>query len=53
MLTNSAYSTAFSYSISKIGAKIRKHRLEKGMTQSELAFEIGVKDWSQISRMER
>jgi transcriptional regulator with XRE-family HTH domain len=36
-----------------IGEKIRKYRLAKGMTQSELAFECGDKDWSQISRMER
>jgi transcriptional regulator with XRE-family HTH domain len=36
-----------------IGDKIRKHRLAKGYTQSELAFECGDKDWSQISRMER
>ncbi len=33
--------------------KIRKYRLAKGLTQSELAFECGDKDWSQISRMER
>lgn len=36
-----------------IGDKIRKYRLGKGFTQSELAFECGDKDWSQISRMER
>jgi putative transcriptional regulator len=36
-----------------IGEKIRKYRLQKGYTQSELAFECGDKDWSQISRMER
>jgi transcriptional regulator with XRE-family HTH domain len=36
-----------------IGDKIRKYRREKGLTQSELAFECGDKDWSQISRMER
>ena len=36
-----------------IGEKIRKFRLAKGFTQSELAFECGDKDWSQISRMER
>lgn len=36
-----------------IGDRIRKHRLAKGLTQSELAFECGDKDWSQISRMER
>lgn len=36
-----------------IGEKIRKYRLDKGLTQAELAFECGDKDWSQISRMER
>jgi len=36
-----------------IGTKIRKYRLAKGLSQSELAFECGDKDWSQISRMER
>jgi len=36
-----------------IGEKIRKARLVKGFTQSELAYECGDKDWSQISRMER
>ena len=36
-----------------IGEKIRKYRLAKGLTQAELAFECGDKDWSQISRMER
>ncbi|MEI9912626.1 MAG: helix-turn-helix transcriptional regulator [Bacteroidota bacterium] len=36
-----------------IGDKIRKYRLAKGLTQAELAFECGDKDWSQISRMER
>ena len=36
-----------------VGEKIRKIRLSKGYTQSELAFECGDKDWSQISRMER
>jgi transcriptional regulator with XRE-family HTH domain len=36
-----------------IGENIRKYRLQKGFTQSELAFECEEKDWSQISRMER
>ena len=36
-----------------IGENIRKFRLAKGLTQSELAFECGEKEWSQISRMER
>ena len=36
-----------------IGDMIRKYRLARGLTQAELAFECGDKDWSQISRMER
>jgi transcriptional regulator with XRE-family HTH domain len=36
-----------------IGEKIRKYRLSKGFTQSDLAFACGEKEWSQISRMER
>lgn len=36
-----------------IGENIRKYRLLKGLTQSDLAFSCGDKDWSQISRMER
>jgi len=36
-----------------IGQNIRKHRLAKKITQSDLAFLCGDKDWSQISRMER
>lgn len=36
-----------------IGENIRKFRLAKGLTQNELAFECGEKEWSQISRMER
>ena len=36
-----------------IGENIRKYRRAKGYSQSELAFECGEKDWSQISRMER
>lgn len=36
-----------------IGQNIRKYRLLKGYSQSELAFECGEKEWSQISRMER
>jgi transcriptional regulator with XRE-family HTH domain len=39
--------------LKSIGEKIRKFRIAKGYTQSELAFECGDKDWSQISRMER
>jgi transcriptional regulator with XRE-family HTH domain len=36
-----------------IGEKIRKYRRAKSLSQTELAFECGDKDWSQISRMER
>jgi len=36
-----------------IGQNIRKYRLAKKITQSDLAFMCGDKDWSQISRMER
>ncbi len=36
-----------------IGENIRKYRLQKGITQNDLAFACGDKDWSQISRMER
>jgi transcriptional regulator with XRE-family HTH domain len=36
-----------------IGVNIRKYRLAKGLTQNDLAFSCGDKDWSQISRMER
>ena len=36
-----------------IGQKIRKFRLAKNLTQNDLAFMCGDKDWSQISRMER
>lgn len=36
-----------------IGQNIRKYRLAKKITQNDLAFMCGDKDWSQISRMER
>jgi len=35
-----------------IGAKIREHRLARGMTQAELAFSCNDKDYSQINRIE-
>jgi transcriptional regulator with XRE-family HTH domain len=35
-----------------IGAKIRKLRLKKGLTQMELAFACNDKDYSQINRIE-
>lgn len=37
----------------KVGDKIRKVRLNRGLTQSELAFKCGDIDLSQISRIER
>lgn len=36
-----------------IGQNIRKYPLAKKITQNDLAFMCGDKDWSQISRMER
>jgi len=39
--------------LKRIGERIRQFRIEKGLTQAELAQECGDKDWSQISRMER
>ena len=35
-----------------IGDKIRKLRLEKGLTQMDLAFACNDKDYSQINRIE-
>lgn len=35
-----------------IGAKIRAHRLQRGMTQMDLAFACNDKDYSQINRIE-
>jgi transcriptional regulator with XRE-family HTH domain len=36
----------------KIGANIRKYRLKKGMTMTDLAFACNDIDYSQINRME-
>ena len=36
----------------KIGAKVRALRLEKGLTQTELAFKCDDIDYSQINRIE-
>jgi transcriptional regulator with XRE-family HTH domain len=36
----------------KIGEKVRALRLEKGLTQMELAFRCNDKDYSQINRIE-
>lgn len=38
--------------LKKIGEKIRELRLQKGMTQMELAFACNDKDYSQINRIE-
>jgi transcriptional regulator with XRE-family HTH domain len=35
-----------------IGAKIREYRVQKGLTQMELAFACDDKDYSQINRIE-
>lgn len=39
--------------LKKVGANIRRIRMEKGMTQMELAFACNEVDYSQINRMER
>jgi transcriptional regulator with XRE-family HTH domain len=39
--------------LKNIGENIRRIRLEKGMTQMELAFACNEIDYSQINRMER
>jgi transcriptional regulator with XRE-family HTH domain len=36
----------------KIGGKVRSLRIERGMTQMELAFKCNDKDYSQINRIE-
>lgn len=36
----------------KIGEKVRSIRLDKGLTQMELAFKCNDKDYSQINRVE-
>lgn len=38
--------------LKKIGEKVRALRLEKGMTQMDLAFACNDKDYSQINRIE-
>lgn len=38
--------------LKRIGENIRWYRLQKGMTQTELAFECDDVDYSQINRME-
>ncbi len=38
--------------LTKIGEKVRMLRLKKGMSQSDLAFKCGDKDYSQINRVE-
>ena len=36
----------------KIGSRVRELRLERGLTQMELAFKCNDKDYSQINRVE-
>jgi len=38
--------------LEKIGQRVRELRLAKGMTQMDLAFACGDKDYSQINRVE-
>lgn len=38
--------------LKELGLRIRQLRLEKGMTQEELAFECDYADFSQINRIE-
>lgn len=38
--------------LKQIGLRIRQLRMEKGMTQEELAFECNYADFSQINRIE-
>jgi transcriptional regulator with XRE-family HTH domain len=38
--------------LKEIGAKVRELRQGKGMTQMDLAFKCGDKDYSQINRVE-
>ena len=38
--------------LKEIGAKVRELRLSKGITQTDLAFKCGDKDYSQINRVE-
>lgn len=38
--------------LKKVGAKVRSVRIEKGLTQTDLAFKCNDKDYSQINRLE-
>lgn len=38
--------------LKKVGEKVRQLRLEKGLTQMDLAFACNDKDYSQINRIE-
>lgn len=38
--------------LKKVGEKVRSARIEKGLTQTDLAFKCNDKDYSQINRLE-
>ncbi len=38
--------------LKKVGEKVRAVRLERGLTQTDLAFKCNDKDYSQINRLE-
>lgn len=38
--------------LKRVGEKIRSVRIEKGLTQTDLAFKCNDKDYSQINRLE-
>jgi len=38
--------------LKKVGEKIRSVRIERGLTQTDLAFKCNDKDYSQINRLE-
>jgi len=38
--------------LKKVGEKIRAVRIERGLTQTDLAFKCNDKDYSQINRLE-
>jgi transcriptional regulator with XRE-family HTH domain len=38
--------------LKKVGEKVRSVRIQKGLTQTDLAFKCNDKDYSQINRLE-